>query len=58
MPGAPFTNWMCVGFLILVAAFLALDPGTRVALYIAPVWFAMLWIYLVAKSRPAVGIAS
>jgi amino acid transporter, AAT family len=58
MPGAPFTNWMCVGFLVLVAAFLALDPGTRVALYVAPVWFAMLWVgYLIAKSRPAVKMA-
>ena len=58
MPGAPYTNWMCVGFLVLVAAFLSLDPGTRVALYVAPVWFTLLWIgYMIAKSRGAVAVA-
>jgi AAT family amino acid transporter/D-serine/D-alanine/glycine transporter len=52
MPGSPYTNWFVVAFLILVAAFLSLDEGTRVALYVAPVWFAILTIgYLMAKSR-------
>jgi amino acid transporter, AAT family len=54
LPGAPYTNWFVVVFLILVAAFLALDESTRVALYVAPVWFAILTVgYLVAKSRAA-----
>jgi amino acid transporter, AAT family len=52
MPGSPYTNWFVVAFLILVAAFLGLDEGTRVALYVAPVWFAILTIgYLIAKSQ-------
>ncbi len=42
MPGAPVTNWVVVGFLLFVTAMLSLDPGTRVALYVAPVWFALL----------------
>jgi amino acid transporter, AAT family len=41
MPGSPYTNWFVVAFLILVAAFLGLDADTRVALYVAPVWFAI-----------------
>lgn len=54
LPGAPYTNWFVVVFLILVAAFLALDESTRVALYVAPVWFAILTAgYLMAKSRAA-----
>ena len=40
MPGSPYTNWLVVAFLVLVAAFLGLSEGTRVALYVAPVWFA------------------
>jgi len=44
MPGAPFTNWLVVAFLIVVAIFLGFDEGTRVALYVAPVWFALLGI--------------
>jgi AAT family amino acid transporter/D-serine/D-alanine/glycine transporter len=54
MPGSPYTNWFVVAFLVLVAIFLSLDEGTRVALYVAPVWFAILGIgYQVAKSRVA-----
>ena len=52
MPGTPYTNWLVVGFLILVAVFLSLDAGTRVALYVAPVWFAILTVgYQMAKAR-------
>jgi AAT family amino acid transporter len=42
MPGAPFANWVVLAFLVAVSGMLALDPGTRVALYVAPVWFALL----------------
>ena len=44
MPGAPFTNWLVLAFLAMVAVFLGFDDGTRVALYVAPVWFAILAI--------------
>jgi amino acid transporter, AAT family len=44
MPGAPYANWLVVAFLIFVTGMLALDPGTRVALYVGPVWFLLLWI--------------
>lgn len=44
MPGSPYTNWLVVAFLILVALFLGLSEGTRVALYVAPVWFIILAI--------------
>jgi AAT family amino acid transporter len=50
MPGSPYTNWFVVAFLVLVAMLLSLDEGTRVALYVAPVWFAILGIgYQIAK---------
>ncbi|HEX6016434.1 MAG TPA: amino acid permease [Geminicoccaceae bacterium] len=42
MPGAPVANWLVLGFLALIAVFLAIDPNTRVALYVAPIWFAIL----------------
>jgi AAT family amino acid transporter/D-serine/D-alanine/glycine transporter len=52
MPGSPYTNYLVVAFLILVAVFLGLDPSTRVALYVAPVWFAILAIgYQFTKRR-------
>jgi AAT family amino acid transporter len=50
MPGSPYTNWFVVAFLVLIAILLCLDAGTRVALYVAPVWFAMLGVgYQFAK---------
>jgi AAT family amino acid transporter/D-serine/D-alanine/glycine transporter len=42
MPGAPVANWVVLAFLGFVAVMLALDPATRVALYVAPFWFALL----------------
>ena len=50
MPGAPIANWVVIVFLLAVTAGLALDKGTRVALYVAPVWFGLLAIgYLRAR---------
>jgi amino acid transporter, AAT family len=55
MPGAPFANWVVLAFLVAVSGMLALDAGTRVALYVAPVWFALLGVgyALTQKPRPA-----
>ena len=53
MPGAPLANWLVVGFLIVVAALLSIEPGTRVALYVAPIWFGLLGVaYVRMKPRP------
>lgn len=52
MPGAPLMNYVVVVFMLIVAGLLAIDPGTRVAIYIAPFWFAALWIgYNVSRHR-------
>ena len=44
MPGWLVANWLVIGFLLLVTAMLALDEETRVALYVAPLWFGLLGI--------------
>ena len=46
MPGSPVTNWIALAFIVLVTCFLALDPNTRVALYVGPVWFGILAVGL------------
>jgi AAT family amino acid transporter/D-serine/D-alanine/glycine transporter len=52
MPGAPIVNWAVIAFLIAVGALLWLTPGTRVALYVAPAWFALLGVgYYMSASR-------
>jgi AAT family amino acid transporter/D-serine/D-alanine/glycine transporter len=53
MPGAPYANWLVVAFLLGVTAMLALDADTRVALYVAPLWFGLLGLgYARCKSTP------
>ncbi|WP_407655757.1 amino acid permease [Azohydromonas lata] len=42
MPCAPVVNWIVVAFMVVVFGLLGLDPQTRVALYVAPLWFALL----------------
>ncbi|PXA99599.1 proline-specific permease ProY [Nostoc sp. 3335mG] len=42
MPGGPITNWSVIGLLLLIVLFLSLDESTRVALYVAPLWFGLL----------------
>lgn len=44
MPGYPVTNWIVILFLVMVAVLLAFSPDTRIALYVAPVWFGILAI--------------
>jgi len=60
MPGAPLANWLVVAFMLVVSGLLALDPETRVALYIAPIWFALLGIgyRLAASANPSVRMAT
>jgi amino acid transporter, AAT family len=54
MPGSPYTNWLVVAFLVLVVMLLSIDEGTRVALYVAPLWFIILGAgYQIAKRHAA-----
>lgn len=54
MPGAPVVNWVVIAFLLFVTAMLWLRPDTRVALYVAPVWFSLLAAaYFGAKPQAA-----
>jgi AAT family amino acid transporter len=52
MPGWPVINWAVIVFLLIVACMFWLDPDTRVALYVAPFWFALLGVaYYVGVRR-------
>lgn len=54
MPGAPVANWLVLAFLLGVTAMLWKDDDTRVALYVAPIWFGLLGIgYAWIKPQPA-----
>jgi AAT family amino acid transporter/D-serine/D-alanine/glycine transporter len=51
MPGAPVANWLVILFLLAVTVGLAFDAGTRVALYVAPIWVAILGIGYLSVRR-------
>ena len=53
MPGAPFANWAVLAFLVAVTALLWLDKDTRVALFVAPFWFALLGMGYASLRRRA-----
>ena len=42
MPGGKVMVWVCLGFFVFILALLALENDTREALYMVPVWFAVL----------------
>ncbi|MCD2348269.1 amino acid permease [Clostridium guangxiense] len=52
MPFYPIANYIILAFFAFVIVTLALNNETRVALFITPVWFIMLWgIYKILKSK-------
>ncbi|GHF04742.1 amino acid permease [Streptomyces morookaense] len=44
MPGAPYTNWLALAAFAFITVLIGWDSGTRVALYVIAVWFALLGI--------------
>lgn len=55
MPGGTAASVFVLGFLGLVIVFLGMDAGTRVALYVAPVWFGLLGLLYVMSGGPKDG---
>lgn len=42
MPHSPVSNWVSMLFLVLVIVVMFFSEDTRIALYIAPIWFALV----------------
>lgn len=52
LPGAPYANGYVFLFLLFVILFLGVEAETRVAWYVAPVWFGLLTIsYRITQKR-------
>jgi L-asparagine transporter-like permease len=53
MPGAPWTGYLCLAFLLLVAVLLGFSEDTRIALYVTPVVGAVIAIgyFLVQRAQ-------
>lgn len=44
MPFYPVANYIILAFFTFISVVLALNKETRVALFVTPVWFAILWL--------------
>ena len=51
-PGAPFTSWFSLAFIGVVVVMMGIDPDTRISLYCAPLWVALLALgYVALRAR-------
>jgi amino acid transporter, AAT family len=52
LPGSPATNWVVLGFLLLVLVLLAFSKDTRIALYVTPLWIVVMAVgYYASRSH-------
>ena len=52
MPATPAANWFVLGFLAMVLVLLAFNKDTVIALYVAPVWVAIMVVgYFASRSH-------
>ena len=51
VPGSPWTGYAAIAFLLMVVIASAFQEDTRVALYVTPVWFALLLAYYWYRKR-------
>lgn len=57
-PWHPWTNWLCVAFLLLLVGLMAQLDSTRPAVYVLPVWILVLYAgYRVRQHRAKLGQA-
>lgn len=54
LPFFPYSNYIALAFLAMVIVLMAFIDGMRVALFVAPVWFLVLYISFKLKNRPQV----
>ncbi|MEU2513522.1 amino acid permease [Streptomyces syringium] len=51
-PGAPWTSLFALAFIFMVIVLMGIDENSRVSLYCAPVWAAIMWVsYMILKKR-------
>ncbi|HWK23499.1 MAG TPA: amino acid permease [Ureibacillus sp.] len=50
IPFYPFSTYIAIAFLVMVIILMAFIPDMRIALYVAPVWFLILYIAYKVKS--------
>jgi aromatic amino acid transport protein AroP len=39
----PVSNWVCLAFMVVILAILAMTPGLSVSVVLMPVWLVVMW---------------
>jgi aromatic amino acid transport protein AroP len=49
----PFANWLCLAFMAMILAILAMTPGLSASVWLVPAWLVVMWLGYLAKRRSA-----
>lgn len=49
----PWSNYLCLLFIVFILGVLLLDSSTRVSVFVLPIWVAVLWFFFWLKTRKA-----
>ncbi|KRW59852.1 amino acid permease [Pseudomonas sp. TTU2014-080ASC] len=49
----PFSNYLCLAFVVFILGVMLLIPGINVSVYAIPVWLALLWLCFTLKNKSA-----
>jgi aromatic amino acid transport protein AroP len=55
-PAAPWSTWLCIGFLAAMLVIMLLTPELRVSVYLIPAWMALLGIGYWLRQRRGVAL--
>ena len=47
----PFSNWLCLAFMLMILGIMLFTPEAAVSVYILPVWILLLWGCFKLKTR-------
>lgn len=47
----PFSNWLCLAFMLMILGIMLFTPGAEISVYILPAWLVLLWACFRLKTR-------
>jgi aromatic amino acid transport protein AroP len=51
----PFSNWLCLAFMVMILGILLATPGEAISVYVLPLWIFLLWLGYSMKSKTSPG---
>lgn len=48
---APFSNYLCLAFVLFILGVLLLIPGIRISVFVIPFWLLLMWFAYLLRLR-------